>query len=66
MYVKTNNQIDAVHVQIQINTNQESTLTIDFAIALQGVRMLLENKNLTLQGTYIGKEYDFTPFETGT
>lgn len=41
-------------------------LTIDLAMAFDGVIVLLENKNLVFLGTSTGKGYDPWPFATGT
>lgn len=41
-------------------------LTMDFAMALAGVTVLLENKNLVFLGTSTEKGYDPPPFATGT
>lgn len=41
-------------------------LTIDFAIALDGVDVLLENKNLVFLGTLTEYGYELEPFATGT
>jgi len=40
--------------------------TTDFAIALEGDLLLLENKNLVLLGTSTGKGYDPLPPDIGT
>uniref|UniRef100_A0A0A9DEV7 Binding n=1 Tax=Arundo donax TaxID=35708 RepID=A0A0A9DEV7_ARUDO len=40
--------------------------TMDFAIALEGVLVLLENKNLVFLGTSTGNGYDPFPLDTGT
>jgi len=40
--------------------------TTDFAIALEGDLVLLENKNLVLLGTSTGKGYDPFPPDIGT
>jgi hypothetical protein len=45
---------------------QYNGLTIDFAMALAGVAVLLENKNLVFLGTSTEKGYDPVPFATGT
>jgi hypothetical protein len=39
---------------------------MDFAIALEGVLVLLENKNLVFLGTFNGKGYDPLPLDIGT
>lgn len=41
-------------------------ITIDFAMAFDGVCDLLENKNLVFLGTSIEKGYDPPPLATGT
>lgn len=41
-------------------------LTIDFAMALDGVDVLLENKNLVFLGTLTEYGYELEPLATGT
>lgn len=49
-----------------IYKNRTKLLTIDFAIALAGVPLLLENKNFIFLGTSRAKGYDPLPLDTGT
>jgi hypothetical protein len=51
---------------VHIRSKGYKKLTTDFAIALEGDLVLLENKNLVLLGTSTGKGYDPFPPDIGT